>query len=203
MQPKFDALYRALVTSNTDTSGLGKIKVQCPQISGIAEIRFAEPVNPQEYIPDVGTTVWVGFSGGDITKPFYLSNTAPSISVIQDWSAPTLATGFTGDGNSNGTPEYRVINILGSRKVEWKGGLNVTYPGSSIANGGDFLSSALPAIAIPTSRRTVDAACSATTSTSLSVKVDFNTTGMPQIVGTNTTTIQPIWVSLNTLSYFI
>lgn len=203
MQPKFDALYRSIVTSNIDASNSGKIKVQCPQISGLAEIRFAEPANPQEYIPDVGTTVWVGFSGGDITKPFYLSNTAPNISLVEDWITPGLASGYTGDGNGNGPVQYRVINSLGSLKVEWRGGLNLTYPGSSLANGGDFLASPLPSDATPTSRRSLTAACSATTSTSLSLKVDFNINSIPQIVGTNTTTIQPIWVSLNDLSYFI
>lgn len=74
MQPNFDALYRAVVTANTDPSGARKIKVQCPQIAGMAEVRSAEPVNPSMPVPSVGTIVWVGFSGGDITKPFYLTN---------------------------------------------------------------------------------------------------------------------------------
>lgn len=74
MQPNYDALYRALVSSNTDPTNSGKIKVQCPQISGFAEIRSAEPVNPSLPVPLVGTTVFIGFSGGDITKPFYFAN---------------------------------------------------------------------------------------------------------------------------------
>jgi len=74
MQPNFDALYRAIVTSNIDATGAQKIKVQCPQIAGMAEIRSAEPVNPGMPVPNVGSIVWVGFSGGDITKPFYMGN---------------------------------------------------------------------------------------------------------------------------------
>jgi len=74
MQHRYDALYRSLVTSTTDLSGSGKIRVQCPQIAGIAEIRQAEPVNPAMPTPLVGSTVWIGFSGGDITKPFYFAN---------------------------------------------------------------------------------------------------------------------------------
>lgn len=81
MQPKFDALYRAIVTSNVDNANTGKIKVQCPQISGIAEIRFAEPSNPQMPVPSTGTTVWIGFSGGDVTKPFYITNQASPLQV--------------------------------------------------------------------------------------------------------------------------
>lgn len=74
MQPNFDALYRAIVTSTADPTNTGKIKVQCPQIAGIAEIRSAEPVNPGMPVPVAGSIVWVGFSGGDITKPFYMTN---------------------------------------------------------------------------------------------------------------------------------
>lgn len=76
MQPKYDALYRALVTSVTDDTNSGKIRVQCPQIAGLAEIRSAEPANSQEPVPVVGSTIWVGFSGGDMTKPYYISNSA-------------------------------------------------------------------------------------------------------------------------------
>lgn len=74
MQPKYNAVYRALVTSNTDPAG--NIRVQCPQISGLAEIRSAEPANPQMPLPLVGSTVWLAFSGGDITKPVYFANTS-------------------------------------------------------------------------------------------------------------------------------
>lgn len=76
MQPKFDALYRGVVTSNVDTSNKGRIKVQCPQIAGLAELRVAEPANPHMPVPSIGSTVWVTFSGGDITKPVYINNSS-------------------------------------------------------------------------------------------------------------------------------
>jgi Type VI secretion system/phage-baseplate injector OB domain len=76
MQPNYPGLYRALVTSTSDPTNSGKIKVQCPQISGSVEIRATEPSNPQEPIPPVGSTVWIAFSGGDITKPTYITNQA-------------------------------------------------------------------------------------------------------------------------------
>lgn len=101
MQPKYDAIYRALVTSNVDTTNSGKIRVQCPQVAGLAEIRSAEPVNAQEPIPDVGTTVWIGFSGGDITKPYYISNSAymvlnnvtGDLEVTRNFVAPNIQSG--------------------------------------------------------------------------------------------------------------
>lgn len=100
MQPNYDALYRALVTSNVDSTNSGKIRVQCPQIAGLAEIRSAEPVNPQMPIPTTGSTVWIGFSGGDITKPFYFTdisylNLAPDGKSLHMQSL--TGTGLTND----------------------------------------------------------------------------------------------------------
>lgn len=76
MQPSLDALYRAVVTSNTDSTNTGKIRVQCPQVAGSAEIRSAEPINPRMPVPNVNTVVWIGFNGGDVTKPFYVTNSS-------------------------------------------------------------------------------------------------------------------------------
>lgn len=200
MQPKYDALYRALVTSTADAAG--NIRVQCPQIGGLAEIRSAEPANPHMPIPTVGSTVWLAFSGGDITKPMYFANTVWNTSfLVQDWTNFSLVSGFTANGNSNGTPQFQVVSDYGSLKVNLQGGINITYPSSTIANGGTWTT--VPAIARPSTLRTNTAACSASGSTTLSLKIDFTTGGASTIVGTNTTTIQPPWVSLNGLSYYI
>lgn len=93
MQPKFDAMYRALVTSNVDPTNKGLIRVQCPQIGGLIEVRAAEPANPQEPIPPVGSTVWVGFSGGDITKPYYQTNQAVPATVTSTTLPPVPYAG--------------------------------------------------------------------------------------------------------------
>jgi len=203
MQPKYDAIYRALVTSTADATNSGKIRVQCPQIAGLAEIRAAEPVNPEQPVPTVGTTIWVMFNGGDITKPAYFGNSVwNSNFLVQDWTNFTILSGFTGNGNSNGTPQFQVVNEYGSLKVNLKGGLNITYPGSNIANGGDWCST-VPTIARPSTLRTLASACSAASSTVNSLKADFRTDGTAALVGTNSTTDQPPWSSLNGLSYFI
>lgn len=94
MQPSYDALYRALVTSNVDSAGLNRIKVQCPQIGAAVEIRAAEPANPQEPIPPIGSTVWIAFSGGDITKPIYFTNQAVPATVT---SSTLPANPFPGE----------------------------------------------------------------------------------------------------------
>ena len=117
------------------------------------------------------------------------------------WTTPALATGYTGDGNSNGTPQYRILTIAGATFVQWRGGLNVTYTSVSPNNGGNFLTVALPTTARPTSRRTMTVACSAASSSSLSVKIDFNTDGTTTIVVM--TGVTPPWVSLNGVLYSI
>lgn len=121
-------------------------------------------------------------------------------SGTQSWTTPSLATGYTGNGNSNGTPQYRLVNFFGESVVMWKGGLNVTYSGGTPVNGGNFIAGGtLPAAVRPTARRTVTAACSAVSSDSLSVKIDFQTDGTVGIVTQGGVT--PPWVSLNNIMY--
>lgn len=125
------------------------------------------------------------------------------------WTTASLATGFTHDGNSNGQVQYRSVVIGGTRYMEWRGGLGITYASNSIQNGGDSLSAALPAALRPPSLRSLVAPCSASSSSALCLKVDARTDGQLRIVGTTTATsdtyatpiIRPPWVSLNGLRY--
>ncbi|MGW5173103.1 hypothetical protein ACWERY_01895 [Streptomyces sp. NPDC004082] len=127
----------------------------------------------------------------------------------QLWTQPSLATGFTHDGNSNGNVQYRMVIIAGTRIMEWRGGLGITYSSNSIQNSGDCLASALPAALRPSSLRSLTAACSASSSSSLSLKIDARTDGQLRVVGTTTAAtdtyaapiIRPPWVSLNGLRY--
>ncbi|MFF3324979.1 hypothetical protein [Streptomyces sp. NPDC002889] len=119
------------------------------------------------------------------------------------WTTISLAAGFSHDGNSNGTCQYRVINFYGELSVQLRGGLGITYTGGggAIANTGIFTNSALPTSARPSSLRTIAAACSAASSTVNSLKVDAQTGGHLLAVGTNTTTDKPPWMSLNGVMY--
>ena len=207
--PTFPSIYRAIVVSSTDPSNSGRIKTVCPQVSGTTELMWASPVNPGEPIPLVNTVVWVFFSGGDLTKPLYFSNTVtapptpPEMVVILDWQTPTLVSGYTNNGNNNGTVKYRVVDFLGSYQLQWMGGLSLTYPSGTIANGGQPFSAALSMLAWPSSLRSVTAACSTASSSFSSLKFDTSTAGICSIVGTNSSTVQPPWISLNGLNYFL
>ena len=127
------------------------------------------------------------------------------------WTQPTLATGFTHDGNTNGNVQYRLVTIQGTNFVEWRGGLGITYASNSIQNSGNFLASALGVSFRPPSTRSMTGACSASSSSSLSLKIDFKSDGTTTIVGTTTSTtdtysnpiIRPPWVSLNGIRYAV
>ncbi|MGW2010837.1 hypothetical protein [Streptomyces nigrescens] len=123
------------------------------------------------------------------------------------WTTIPLAAGFAHNGNSNGTAQYRVVNLFGELTVMLQGGLDITYSGSPavISNGGIITSSPLPSTARPGSLRTVPASCSAVTSDSLTLKLDAQSDGHLKLVGTTasnaTERITPPWVSLNGLFY--
>lgn len=125
------------------------------------------------------------------------------------WTTPALATGFTHNGNSNGDVQYRSVNIGGTRYMEWRGGIGITYASNSIQNSGDCLATALPASLRPAALRSLVGACSAGSSSALCLKIDARTDGQLRIVGTTTSTsdtystpiIRPPWVSLNGVRY--
>ncbi|MFE2101075.1 phage baseplate assembly protein V [Streptomyces sp. NPDC059468] len=64
-------MYRASVANNQDPLNEARVTLQIPQVLGNAESAWAVPASPTNTIPPVGQTVWVQFSGGDITKPVY------------------------------------------------------------------------------------------------------------------------------------
>ncbi|MET8765868.1 hypothetical protein [Streptomyces sp. NPDC004658] len=131
--------------------------------------------------------------------------------VTTAWNTPALATGFSHDGNGNGTVQYRKVTIEGTQYMEWRGGLGITYASNAIQNSGNFLQTPLAASFRPPSLRSLTGPCSASSSSSLSLKLDFKADGTTQIVGTTTSTsdsyanpvIRPPWVSLNGLRYAV
>jgi hypothetical protein len=64
-------MYRASVANNSDPLNEARVTLLIPQILGTAESAWAAPASPTNTVPPVGETLWVQFSGGDITKPIY------------------------------------------------------------------------------------------------------------------------------------
>ncbi|WP_413800087.1 hypothetical protein [Streptomyces iranensis] len=117
------------------------------------------------------------------------------------WTKVSLAGGYKHNGNSNGNIAYRVIDLIGARFVQWRGGMNVTYRGGAPVRDGEFLTAVLPTVARPGTLRTVPVACSAANSNVLSLKADFRSNGRAALVAQSGAT--PPWVSLNGVMYVI
>ncbi|MHB6907123.1 hypothetical protein [Streptomyces sp. DB-54] len=115
------------------------------------------------------------------------------------WTKAPLAAGYSHNGNSNGNVEYRVVELVGTRLVQWRGGMNVTYRSGAPARGGAFLTSALPTTARPTGLRSLAVACSAADSKTLALKIDFLSNGTATLVTDSSST--PPWVSFHGVMY--
>ncbi|MGW4076023.1 hypothetical protein ACWELB_21340 [Streptomyces asiaticus] len=120
------------------------------------------------------------------------------------WTNVPLASGFTHNGNDNGTFQYRVVNLFGEKTVMLQGAINATYSGSNIANGGVLTSTALPSSARPGSLRTVVVPCSDVSSVRITLKLDAQPDGHLKIYGTGTGadgTSKPPWIGFNGVFY--
>ncbi|MFD8088602.1 hypothetical protein [Streptomyces malaysiensis] len=120
------------------------------------------------------------------------------------WKNVPLASGYSHNGNSNGNFQYRVVNLFGEPTVMLQGALNVTYSGSSIANGGVVTSTTLPSTARPGSLRTVVIPCSDVSSVRITLKLDAQPDGHLKIYGTGTGadgTSKPPWIGFNGVFY--
>lgn len=156
-QPTYDAVYRALVTSNIDSTNSGKIVVQCPQLAGTAQIQSAEPVNPEEPIPAIGSIVWVALSGGDITKPMYFNNSGyimlgtdgatVQAASITSTSKPDPAYMYLVPGTDNSATGGTTVPHVSFRDGNGDSALDVRASGNviKVSNTGTVLTKQTPA----------------------------------------------------------
>ncbi|MET8880553.1 hypothetical protein [Streptomyces rubiginosohelvolus] len=177
---------------NAQTLGQGIVDGLTPKVVmtfASAVVRGATIKKPAAgmvtWLKDVGRlevydgSAWVAFGYG--------SNT---------WRTINLFVGYTANGNGNGTPQYRIVNLFGEPSIMLRGGIDLQYRNGSLLNDGQINVLALPANSRPSARRTVTVACSATNSVVTSLKLDINTNGTLVLVGTGGKNLPP-WVSLN------
>lgn len=124
--------YRGRVTAVNDPTNSKKIKFQCPQIAGNAELQWAEPTNYLDPIPLPGDLVWIYFNGGDTTKPVYSITRNPYV-----WTNPTYLSGWTGNNifNGLGGPTLKIrktledeVYIYGNAKATGTSNFVLTLP---------------------------------------------------------------------------
>ncbi|MFI2187999.1 hypothetical protein [Streptomyces sioyaensis] len=139
-------------------------------------------------IPTVGDSVEIIKTAGGWVCVGRLQTVTPT----PQWVSVSLVSGFTNNGNTNGTVQYRRIVDHGSVFIEWCGGMSWTTSGSP-PNGGQFFT--MPAAARPLSQRSVTAAAGG-----VPTKIDFRTAGECVIVPPSGVTT---WCSVNGVRYRI
>jgi hypothetical protein len=112
------------------------------------------------------------------------------------WTTISLASGFTQNGNSNGTLQYRLLNISGEDSLQFRGAVNRTSYPSSPPFSYVINSTALPSAVRPSTLRTVLVPCSDTNSDRIALKLDVQTDGMLQVFGF-ANSIKPPWIGFN------
>jgi hypothetical protein len=116
------------------------------------------------------------------------------------WTTARLASpAYEHGGGRQGDVRYRVIELLGTRFVQWRGGMTVSYTAGAPARDGNFLSADLPVAARPAGPRALPVACSTTTSTVLALHIVFQEDGRATLTANAGDT--PPWVSFNGVTY--
>lgn len=112
------------------------------------------------------------------------------------WTTISLASPFTQNGNSNGTLQYRLLNISGEESLQFRGAIGraswpTTPAGSYVIN-----LTALPSAVRPSTLRTVVIPCSDVASDRITLKLDVQTDGYLQVFGTGSS-VKPPWIGFN------
>lgn len=147
-----------------------------------------------EYAPVDGMLTWLV----DVKRLELRSSGAWSVLAVGNraWTTVPLASGWSHDGNNNGTLQYRLVNLFGEDTIMFRGAIGrTTYPGT-VPGSWTLTNTALPAAARPSTTRTFLVACSDSNSDRLALKVDLKTDGNINLLGTSATA-RPPWVSFN------
>ncbi|MFC8065545.1 hypothetical protein [Streptomyces sp. NPDC057293] len=112
------------------------------------------------------------------------------------WTTIGLASGWTQNGNSQGTFQYRIVNFAGEDTIMFRGGIGrSSYPGT-IPGSFTINTTALPADARPATLRTIVVPCSDVASDRITLKLDITTGGQLTLYGISTTA-KPPWIGFN------
>lgn len=114
----------------------------------------------------------------------------------RSWTTISLATGWTHNGNLNGTFQYRVINEAGEETIQFRGGIERTSYPSTVPASWILTTSPLPSAARPSSKRTLTVPCSDISSDRITLKMDVQTDGHLSLWGTGSS-VKPPWVGFN------
>jgi hypothetical protein len=156
---------------------------------GSASARGATLTSPTE-----GMLTWLQ----DINRLDLWDGTAwVAVSVGRSsWTTITPESGWTQNGNNNGTLQYRLLNISGEESLQFRGALaRASYP-SSPPTSYVVNNEALPSSVRPATLRTVLIPCSDVSSDRIALKLDVRVDGYLEVFGFSSTT-KPPWIGFN------
>jgi hypothetical protein len=124
--------YRGEVVSTQDATKRGRLEVRCPSVMGEQNL-WAMPCTPYAgdqlgffALPKVGTSIWVEFEAGDLSKPIWAGCF---------WKDGEIPSGDEVEGvmflRTPGAT-LRVDNDAGEIEIETSGGTKITLKGDSI-----------------------------------------------------------------------
>jgi hypothetical protein len=136
----------------------------------ISAVRYID-----SYSPVVGDTVLIIKQGTDIVVLGQINDSGSGSE--NGWQNPTLGSGFSNNGNSNGNPAYRLIVDNGDLKIQWKGSVAKTGTATALCT--------MPTGYRPASTRNVLTARDPGGGAN-DVQLQFNTDGTVVVVGGTT-----------------
>ena len=74
MRERFYGPYRGTVEDNADPLNQMRIRVRVPAVLGDIVSAWVLPCVPPGFssVPDIGSTVWIEFEGGDMENPVWI-----------------------------------------------------------------------------------------------------------------------------------
>jgi hypothetical protein len=112
------------------------------------------------------------------------------------WTTISLASPFTQNGNSNGTLQYRLLNVSGEESLQLRGAIGRSSWPTTPAGNYVINSTPLPTAVRPQTLRTVLIPCSDVSSDRIALKLDVRTDGYLEVFGTGST-VKPPWIGFN------
>jgi len=119
-------MYRATVKRNDDPLSKQRLILRIPQVLGEADSEWAETSDPTNSVPRLGDTIWVQFSGGDVTKPIYIANGLSALNILIDRKV-TYSTDPPGSTPNSVGDVWWQKNDTGQIIGQWEGMGGVTW----------------------------------------------------------------------------
>lgn len=185
----------AALTDAPDAATMAQNIVNAVVPQMIMRFQSASERNTTIPVPVAGMMAWLD------TEQLLTQYDGKTWSVVaagsQAWTTVPLTSDWGHNGNSQGTFQYRLVNLFGQPTIMLQGGISrdtaypVNIPSYFVLN-----STLLPPAARPTTLKTLTVTCSDVDSDRIALKLDIRPEGEMRLYGLKSTA-QPPWVSFN------